>query len=50
VTNIIPANFAPLMSSISEEKAHDKDIDISNLITDGKNPRGIPKAKFIVSS
>jgi hypothetical protein len=34
--------------ALAEDKAN-QDINIQRLITDGKNPRGIPTAKFIVS-
>lgn len=33
----------------SAEANPNHDVNIQRLITDGKNPRGIPTAKFIVS-
>jgi hypothetical protein len=33
----------------SESKESKQDINLQRIITEGKNPRGIPGAKFIVS-
>ena len=36
-------------STVAAEANPNHDVNIQRLITDGKNPRGIPTAKFIVS-
>jgi hypothetical protein len=36
------------MSGVSQNPDQETDVTLIRLITDGKNPRGIPSAKFIV--
>lgn len=45
-----PAPHSPGNIDMAQETATQKDLNLQTLITQGKNPRGIPAAKFIVSA